>query len=140
MLSSLNSATPVHWPTEMNSLDFSEYHLRAIAKYESIKDQCGFGIVPISLHKSSREVCFWGRIADPNNLTPTENRFSYPPGQYCTGYRRANIPCPRSAAAIRPSGRVALRHFALGAYANRSSLQRQSPGTATLIRRDKMGR
>jgi hypothetical protein len=71
---------------------FAEYHERAIARYHAIKERCGLKLVPSILHEDAREVFFRGRIADPNSLTPRQNRFSYPPRQYCTGYGRANIP------------------------------------------------
>jgi RES domain len=73
-------------------VDFSEYHDRAIARYHDISEQCGLKLAPSVLHPDNREVFFRGRIADTVNLTPRENRFSYPPQQYCTGYGRANIP------------------------------------------------
>lgn len=72
--------------------DFTNFHDLAIARYNRISEQCGFKLVPTTLHENNKEVFFRGRIADPNNLTPSENRFSYPPRQYCTGYGRANIP------------------------------------------------
>ena len=73
-------------------MDKLEYHRLAIAHYHSIRERAGFQIIPTVAMEGAKEVFFRGRIADPLNLTPPQNHFSYPPPQYCTGYGRANIP------------------------------------------------
>lgn len=43
-------------------------------------------------HENIKLTFVRGRIADPKNLMPTENHFSYPPADRCLSYGRAHIP------------------------------------------------
>ena len=75
----------------MQEEDYGRIHAEAIERYHSIKERSGLGNVP-SVVVEGKEIFFRGRVADPDNLTPVENHFSYPPRRFCSEYGRANIP------------------------------------------------
>jgi len=62
------------------------------ARYQQLSIGGGLSALAARKHEKVRLVFVRGRLADPNNLTPAENHFSYPPAAVCSQYGRANIP------------------------------------------------
>lgn len=69
-----------------------DYHKAALRHYHSIRGKYGLEAVATCVLHDCREGFIRGRKADPDNLKPSGNHFSYPPTQHCNSYGRANIP------------------------------------------------
>ncbi|MDP2877592.1 MAG: RES domain-containing protein [Holophaga sp.] len=70
----------------------AHYVATAEMRYRKLAENGGLSALAVRGHESIKLTFVRGRIADPTNLTPTENHFSYPPADKCGDYGRANIP------------------------------------------------
>lgn len=61
-------------------------------RYRDLAASGGLSALATRGHKNMKLTFVRGRIADPKNLTPLENHFSYPPSEKCKEYGRAHIP------------------------------------------------
>lgn len=73
-------------------MDPNSYRQIAETKYREIEKKYGLTVYGSRTHQSIRLVFARGRIADPENLTPLENQFGYPPVECCNEIGRAHYP------------------------------------------------
>ena len=70
----------------------TEHIAIAEMRYRKLAASGGLSALAARGHENIKLTFVRGRVADPKNLTPTENHFSYPPADRCVGYGRAHIP------------------------------------------------
>lgn len=72
--------------------DAADIARRGVRHYHTIRRQYGLDAVATCALEGTKQVFLRGRVADPDNLRPQQNLFSYPPPRYCSGFGRANLP------------------------------------------------
>lgn len=70
----------------------SKYVAIAQKRYRELASNGSLSALAARAHKNIKLTFIRGRIANQDDLTPTENHFSYPPSDKCTKYGRAHIP------------------------------------------------
>ena len=73
-------------------METEEIRKLAETKYKEIENKYGLSVYGSRTHANKKMVFARGKLAEHDNLTPKENRFGYPPPEYCKKLGRANYP------------------------------------------------